>query len=63
VGLNTALCRRSLLSIDGVDSLPSSRCICFAFKWSRFLLVLMCFAHVKSSIEMDTQVFHFIFLG
>jgi hypothetical protein len=32
--LSTALYRSSLLSIDGVDLLPSSQCICFAFRLS-----------------------------
>jgi hypothetical protein len=31
MGLSTALYRRSLLSIDSVDLLPSSQCSCFAF--------------------------------
>jgi hypothetical protein len=38
--------QRSLLSIDSVDLLLSSQCICFAFMLSCFRLVLMCFAHV-----------------
>jgi hypothetical protein len=44
MGLSTALYRRSLLCIDSVDLLPSSKCICFAFRLSCFLFVLMCFA-------------------
>jgi hypothetical protein len=41
MGLSTALYRRSLLSIDSVDLLPSSQCICFAvgLNWFLFLLV------------------------
>jgi hypothetical protein len=47
MGLSTALYRRSLLSIDNVDLLPSSQSICFAFGLNCFLSVLMCFAHVS----------------
>jgi hypothetical protein len=45
-GLSTALYMRSLLSVDSVD-LPSSQCICFAFRLSCFLFGLMCFANVR----------------
>jgi hypothetical protein len=40
MGLSTALYRRSLLSVDSVDLLTSSQCICFAFRLSCFLLVV-----------------------
>jgi hypothetical protein len=46
MGLSTAL-YRNLLSIDSVDLLTSSQCICFAFWLSCFLLVSMCFAYVS----------------
>jgi hypothetical protein len=41
--LSTALYRRSLLSVDSVDLLPSSHCICFDFRLSCFLLPMSVF--------------------
>jgi hypothetical protein len=54
--LSTALYRRILLSIDSVDLLPSSQCICFAFG---FDVLCPC----QSPIEIHAEVFHFFFLG
>jgi hypothetical protein len=39
MGLSAALYRRSSLSVDSVDLLPSSQCVCFASRLSCFLLV------------------------
>jgi hypothetical protein len=48
MGLSPALCRRSLLSVDSVELLPSSQFIYFAFWLNCFsFLDLMCFAHVS----------------
>jgi hypothetical protein len=49
MGLSTALYRRNLLSVDCVDLLPSSQCICFA---SGFDVLCPC----QSSMEMHAQV-------
>jgi hypothetical protein len=46
MGLSTALCRRSLFSIYNVI-LPGRQCICFAFRFSCFLLDLVCCARVS----------------
>jgi hypothetical protein len=43
MGLSTALYRKSLLSIDSVDLLPSSQCICFAFSY----VILKIYINVK----------------
>jgi hypothetical protein len=56
MGLCTGLYRRSLLSVDSVDLLPSSQCIFFAFG---FDVLCLC----QSPIEVHAQVFHFICLG
>jgi hypothetical protein len=53
--LSTALYRRILLSIDSVDLLPSSQCICFAFCFDVF-------CPCQSSIEIHAKVFHVSFL-
>jgi hypothetical protein len=58
MGLSTALYRRSLLSIDSVDLLPSSQCICFAVWLSCFLLILMFFAHTLTQ-NFKTQNYCF----
>jgi hypothetical protein len=46
MGLNTALYRGSLLSIDSVDR-PSSQWVCLAFRFICFLLDLLRFAYVS----------------
>jgi hypothetical protein len=56
MGLSTAL-YRSLLSIDTVDFLLSSQCICFAFWLSCFLLVLMCFDRVSLQLRWMPRYF------
>jgi hypothetical protein len=47
MGLSTALYRRSLLSVDSVDLLPSSRYVISTCRLSWFLLTLVSFAHVR----------------
>jgi hypothetical protein len=63
VGLSTALCRRSLLSVGSVDLLPSTQCICFAFTLSCFLFVLKCFAHVSLLWRCMPRYFTSFFWG
>jgi hypothetical protein len=63
MGLSTALYTRSSLSVDSVDLLPSSQCVCFASRLSCFILVLMCFTHVSLLSRCMPRYFTSFFWG